>query len=254
MNTNTKPAVSIDTIPIATWEILAKKKIFFGHQSVGNNIIDGVEDLMKTHTGIKLHILRTEDPSGFSSGGFAHYSIGQNEKPETKIQDFERIMDQGIGSQADIAFFKFCYVDITAKTDIQKLFNEYKHTMDVIKNKYPKTTFLHCTVPLMTNPKSSIKSLIKKLLGRVSGIHNNVARNEFNELLRNEYSGKAMIIDIAEMESTYLDGTKESLMQDNKTYYSLIPDYTDDGGHLNELGRKQVAEEFLKLLVKAMEK
>jgi lysophospholipase L1-like esterase len=32
---------------------------------------------------------------------------------------------------------------------------------------------------------------------------------------------------------------------DGKTYYHLVPDYTNDGGHLNETGRKLVAEQLL---------
>ncbi len=34
-----------------------------------------------------------------------------------------------------------------------------------------------------------------------------------------------------------------------KYVYSLVPDYTDDGSHLNEKGRKVVAEQFLLFLV-----
>jgi len=257
MDTSSKTMLTLDDIQPASWEKLAQKKIFFGHQSVGNNIMKGIEELMQKNSNIRLHVLETSKPSDFSSGVFAHYSIGQNEKPESKIQDFARIMDQGIGGQADLALFKFCFVDITASTDIQRLFNEYKHTMAVLEKKHPQTTFLHCTIPLLEKPQSSLKSFIKKLLGTDGGFFDskhNVARNEFNELLRNEYSGKAMIIDIAEMESTYPDGTRETFNQNSKTYYSLIPDYTNDGGHLNELGRKRVAEGFLKQLVKAMKK
>ena len=33
-----------------------------------------------------------------------------------------------------------------------------------------------------------------------------------------------------------------------KNYYSLVPEYTNDGAHLNELGRKIVAEGLLNLL------
>jgi len=31
----------------------------------------------------------------------------------------------------------------------------------------------------------------------------------------------------------------------NQIYFTLIPEYTDDGGHLNTLGRKIVAEQLL---------
>jgi hypothetical protein len=53
------------------------------------------------------------------------------------------------------------------------------------------------------------------------------------------------IIDIAKIESTYPDGTRCSFSIDGKTYYSMAPEYTSDGGHLYEIGRKKVAEQLL---------
>ena len=70
-------------------------------------------------------------------------------------------------------------------------------------------------------------------------VYNNINRNQFNEILRKEYEGKAPIFDLAKIESTYPDG---------KTSYSMVPDYTYDGGHLNETGRKKAAEQLLVLL------
>jgi len=47
----TKPIFkALQDIPAATWDKLSKKKIFFGHQSVGFNIIDDLKDLMKHNT------------------------------------------------------------------------------------------------------------------------------------------------------------------------------------------------------------
>lgn len=56
------------------------------------------------------------------------------------------------------------------------------------------------------------------------------------------------IFDLAKIESTYSDGSRETFTAQGQTYYSLIPDYTDDGGHLNEAGRKKVSEQLLLFL------
>ena len=40
---------SLKDIPDTAWETLSKKKIYFGHQSVGYNIIAGIQDLMKEY-------------------------------------------------------------------------------------------------------------------------------------------------------------------------------------------------------------
>jgi len=248
MNTNTNTKTTIDDVKPANWENLAQKKIFFGHQSVGNNIISGMKDLMQKNPNIKLRILETENPSDFASGIFAHHGIGQNGAPESKIKDFVRIMDQGIGGKADIAFFKFCYIDFNTHTNVQQLFNNYKNTMSILKEKYPQTVFMHCTVPLVIKTKTSPISMIKKILGRDDRMQN-IARNDFNELMRKEYGEKAHIFDIAEIESTYPDGSRETFVKNGNTYYALVLAYTDDGGHLNELGRKKVAEKLLMLLI-----
>jgi hypothetical protein len=52
------------------------------------------------------------------------------------------------------------------------------------------------------------------------------------------------------VESTYPDGRRETCAHKGKTCYSLVPEYTYDGGHLNETGRKKAAEQLLILLAK----
>jgi len=234
--------------PETAWQLLSHKKIYFGHQSVGNNIIDGIKDIMKENSKIKLNIVKTNDPKMFTTPIFAHSPIGKNMNPISKIDAFAKFMEQGIGNKADFAFFKFCYVDITRNTDINQIFTYYKNTMKHLKEKYPKTTFIHVTVPL-TIVQTGFKVWIKKIIGRpIGGYADNIKRNQFNEMLRNEYKNKEPIFDLALTESTFPDKTRCFFTKEGKTYYSLVPAYTHDGGHLNELGRKIVAEQLLILL------
>lgn len=73
-------------------------------------------------------------------------------------------------------------------------------------------------------------------------------RDTFNDMIRNEYAGRAPIFDLARIESTYPDGNRECINMDGKIYYALAGVYTDDGAHLNNLGSKVVAAELLVLL------
>ena len=73
----------------------------------------------------------------------------------------------------------------------------------------------------------------------------NVSRNEFNRRLRERYSGDP-IFDLAEVMSTYPDGRRESFRMNGVVYYSLVPAYTDDGGHLNQVGRTYAAAELVR--------
>jgi len=243
---------NVKDIPASSWEKLSQKKIYFGHQSVGNNILDGIKDLMKENQQIKIDIRELSNNIDFRSGFFMHSRVGKNEDPLSKIEAFKSLMQQELAGNVDIAFFKFCFVDITDRSDVTALFSEYKNTLSLLKKDYPEVVFIYTTVPLLKKTKSSFKSFIKRLLGRGEDFFNdahNIKRNQFNGMLLEEYQSKEPIFDIAKIESTFLNGSRCSFNLNGKTYYSLVPEYTNDGGHLNEKGRKIVAEQLLILLM-----
>ena len=241
---------SLNEVTKSGWARLSEKKIYFGHQSVGYNIIDGVMDWIKQYPVIKLNIVESnEAKKNIDDGVFIHSKVGKNTDPESKINEFREVLDHGVGEKVNAAMLKFCYVDIKKDTDINSIFNVYKDEVTKIKKKYPHISIIHSTVPL-TQRKTGFIAFVKKLLGRDNGsIDDNIKRNEYNKLLLEEFKGKDLIFDIAKIESTYSDGTSCSFKKDGKTYYSLIPDYTYDGGHLNETGRKIVAEKLILLMV-----
>jgi len=230
---------------------LGDKTIYFGHQSVGTNIMDGVEDLLKEHKKLPLKIIETSDAGAIEEGHFAHSKVGKNHDPDSKFNEFEEFMNNGIGKKVDVAFLKLCYVDIHTKTDLEKTFEKYKQSYNRIKQKYPDTTFVHLTVPV-TADYSGVKGVVKEaknvakeLLGKPNKYDNSV-KTKYNELIRKEYAGKEPLFDIAKVESTYPNGERR-LVKNNE---SLVPQYTDDGNHLDAQGRKIVAEELLLFLSK----
>lgn len=216
--------------------------------SVGENILDGVRDIMREHPDIQLNIVETNSPSSFDQPIFAHSRIGINGDPKSKIDAFVQYMDGGIGNSADIAFFKFCYIDILSVTDADEVFNRYRTAIETLKRKYPKVTFVHVTAPLrvvQTGFLVPIKKIISRPLG---GYEDNIKRKRFNDLLRQEYEGKDPIFDLARIESTYPDGRQSTFDNEEKSYEALVAVYTYDGGHLNEIGRKIVAGQLLSFL------
>jgi hypothetical protein len=254
MSQQTIPLPSIKDVPQSAWDKLAQKKIYFGHQSVGYNIIDGIKDVMNENPQIKLNIVETSDPADFNSGVFAHSKVGQNCDPKSKVDEFTAFIEKGIGERADIVALKFCYVDITADSDVIKIFDDYVASVDKIKMKYPELTLIHYTLPL-TSIQTGFKAWIKKSIGRpINGVEDNVKRNEYNEMLVKQYDGKEHIFDLAAIESTKPDGTRVSSVKDEKVYYYLNPAYTDDGGHLDKKGRKFVADQFVIYLSKLVDK
>lgn len=232
---------------------VSRQKIFFGHQSVGYNILDGLKEVAQAYPQTQLNIIEANGPA-ISDGkpAFVHSPVGHNTDPVSKLDDFSRYLDRGLGSKVDIAFIKFCYVDITQGVDIQKIFDSYKETHRRLREKYPNIVFVHVTAPLtskQTDVKTIAKNLIKKIIGRpVRSYMDNIPRNQFNDLLRHEYEGKEPVFDLAEIESTLPDGKRVTYSEDGKTFYALAPEYTSDGGHLNEKGRVLAARKLLSFL------
>ena len=91
--------------------------------------------------------------------------------------------------------------------------------------------------------------MIKKVFGRpVFDYQDNISRNQFNEMLRKEYEGKEPFFDLANIESTFPHGKRASFAKNGSIYYSMVPEYTDDGGHLNKVGRRRITGQLLVFL------
>ena len=240
--------ISIADVSTDALLALSKKTIYFGHQSVGFNILDGIEAVIAEDGRISTNAKETTNPEDLTGAVFAHFRAGENTKPESKITDFKEKLNNDIGTSTDIAFLKLCYVDFSASTDSSAVFENYRSTFKDLKERHPDTTFVHLTAPL-TTIQSGPKAWAKRLLGRdLYGIEDNVKRQEYNELIRQAYSGKEPLFDIAEIESTRPDGTRIEMDYKGYTYYAMYPNYTSDGGHLNESGGKLVAAELIKVL------
>jgi hypothetical protein len=234
---------ALRAVPEGRWEALAGKKVFFGHQSVGRNILAGLDLVLKAEPSIRLDIRETADPAAFSGPVFAHFPVGRNRDPKGKVDDFRRLLETGIGHAADIAFFKLCFVDVDRKTDIRDVFAHYERTLADLAAKFPGLTIIPVTVPL-TNHDPGIKARVKRLLGRGPAVlQDNAARNRFNALVREKY-GNA-VWDLAEAESTTSAGARVTAGDDNGIVFEMNPAYTRDGGHLNAVGGQAVAIDLL---------
>lgn len=226
-------------------EALKSKKIFFGHASVGYNIVSGIEEIKAIDARFSaFNIKEINNLDDLSIPGFYHSKNGKNGFPNVKMDSFKTSLKNGLGDKLDVAFFKFCYVDFSRDSDVQGIFNYYVQSIEEIKKEFPRLTVVHVTIPLYAH-SWGVKGFIKNLL---DGDLANVKRNQFNELLLNKYKNIDPIYDLAVIESLHPDGQKSSFRYKGKEYLSLAKEYTDDGGHLNEKGRYVAAEELLKVL------
>lgn len=245
---------SMKEVSKSAWEKLSAQKIYFGHQSVGGDILDGVQRVMPNEPSLKLNIVDTHDPEKLNGPIWAHSNIGENGDPFSKINGFKANLQKGIGGKADIAFFKFCFWDIRSHTDVEKVFNEYKRTVSELKSAYPQLKIVHFTVPLVEYP-NGIYPKIRRMLGLPIGFdQDNIKRNELSWLIRKEYAGREPIVDIALYESTLPGGERAVFINGGEKYDYLAAANTDDGGHLNLGARLRAAEQALITLAQVAEK
>lgn len=230
-------------------ENLETKTIYFGHQSVGDNIVKGMEALIAEMPNLNLIIKQTDNPDDLKPGMFAHSPVGFNEKPTTKDLDFAKKVDAFVSQKkVDLAFYKYCYIDINRDTDIPALFKVYRENYEKVTSKHKDTKFVHLTVPL-TVVQTGPRAWVKKIIGRpIGGYAENQKRHEFNELLRKEFGNSGLLFDLARLESTRQDGSRETFSVDGQSYEALVDEYASDGRHLNLDGSKYIAKELLEFL------
>lgn len=228
---------------------VSELRLFFGHQSVGANILDGLLEL-----GIPNRDIRGDGESATSGNvPIQHAFVGRNEHPEEKITDFAEMVNSGELGEIDVAMLKFCYVDAGNELGAQEIFERYVEEMETLESRHPDTVFVYMTMPL-TSPRGGLKSLVKRVLGmETPGREENIERNRFNQLLRNAKGESDRLFDIAQIESTHTDGTQEKFTFEGETYQALVPEYTYDGGHLNDYGRSIVATKLVEFLAQLPE-
>ncbi len=245
------PALSPEQI-----DALSGKTFYFAHQSVGYNIIDGVEKVLARMGLPGLFTVKELKPGEpVPSAGLLHSTIGSNGDPGSKMKEFQAFLENRLGdSRPDMAMLKFCYVDIGKETDVPALVDEYAGTMSRLQAEFPQTVFLYSTVPLRVFD-SSLKAKLKRLLGmEVWGDQANIKRNQYNRMIREKYSATGHLADVADWESRFPDGREYRVKVLGGEYAALIPAYTDDGKHLNAYGQEVVAGRLLAFLARLVTK
>ena len=225
----------------AEWQALAQKRVVFGHQSVGQNILDGIKALA-TQANANLPIIKSRTP--VTSSGIVHFLVGQNEDLSSKLKDFTSTLESGLAQGVDIALVKFCYLDFNADSDAKQIAEQYGATLERLGEQFPRTTFVAITAPL-TVAQTGPKAWFKRLLGRTpSGFADNARRQEFNDLLRARYGQQGRLFDLAKIEA---EGADAYEYQD-RPIEVLNPALTYDDGHLDFQGEQIVAARLIKFL------
>lgn len=212
-------------------ERVDEQRIFFAHRSVGDDIVRMGLPAVFARYGVAP--LRVVDGLPDGAGSLGDHWLNQTDDPTTKLDDFATwIRDGGVPAHADIAVMKLGYVDVTAETDVPGLFEAYRSMMSKLESDYPELAFLHVTV--------SVTDWVPE---------NNAAIERYNQLMRAEYGAGGRLFDLAAAISTCSDGAANlDVTESGETYRRICPEYSRDGGHLNERGAEVAATELLRRL------
>jgi hypothetical protein len=228
-------------------KIIGSKRIYFGHQSVGNNLLDGVRDIQSACGDTSVRLINLAEIQDVTGPFFAESTVGRNKEPFSKCTAFAEAVERFSEVPLDIAFMKFCYVDFTSNTNVNHVFDAYCVMVDSLKTAMPHTTLIHVSVPLL-NQTVGWKRFLKSMIGRADEREGaNLQRARYNRLLASRFSNDP-IFDLARVESTLPDGTRNATEVNGEAVYYLLGDFTDDGGHLNGRGRVEAAREMLRVL------
>lgn len=202
--------------------------VYFGHNSVGGNVMEGLAAVLGAQPGPRPALVTSSSPGDVHAGAFAHSYLGGNGRPLEKIATFRTLMTGDLGASADVAFMKLCYVDVVGEAwddaaAVDALLAAYRDMVAAVQAAHPDLKLLHVTVPL--SPSNEI---------------DNRRRERISQRLRDAYG--ADVFDLASIEAGggHFSGS-----------YGLYlnPAWAADAsGHLDAEGSRAVALELVAFL------
>jgi hypothetical protein len=213
--------------------------VLFGHQSVGQNLLDGVRDLGSDGLPVPALLSLDDTTPPCAHMAVCAFRVGHNRDPVGKFRHFSEVAAGEAGRRADLAMLKLCYADIEDTTAIAGLFDAYREMLAEIRSHRPALEIAHCTVPLRSVATGAAAGIRRLLARNDREASANGARHAYNELLRERFAEAGTLFDLAGLEAGPERNTRAP---------ALSRALTDDGGHLNAAGRRVVAREFLAFL------
>ena len=231
------------------WSAVAARQVYFGHQSVGGEIVTAIEHISE-EMRLGIRVVQTTQPDAVRAPAFVHFQAGRNQDPASKNAALLKVLDARRIPDHAIVVLKYCYVDMQPNTNVRTLFDDYRALLEDIRRLHPDTVVVHSTMPL-TTVETRFKARIKGLLGRRVARDGAIARHEYNARVRNEFAGRPLF-DIAAVESRQVDGSPSYFMADGERIETLAAENTYDGGHLNTTGRRAAATALLDAVAHAI--
>jgi hypothetical protein len=236
---------------VDSWSMVATRTVYFAHQSVGNGVAAGVEELARD-CALPLRVVQTREPAAVTGPALVHFLVGEHRDFASKNAAMLRLLENPTRARNAIVVLKYCYADASPPVDTARMFEAYRDTVDTIGYEHPDVHVVHATIPL-TTVESAMKSGLKQVLRRPTLRRAAVARHRYNELLRAEFGATEPLFDLAKIEARESDGSLAGFPVKGETIETLSLDNTDDGTHLNARGRRLAATALLDVLSDVIE-
>jgi hypothetical protein len=233
------------------WSVIARRTVYFGHQSVGSGIVAGLEGVTQEHA-LPLRVVQTGEPATVSGPAFVHFLAGQNRDYASKNAAMLRLIESPTRALRPVVVLKYCYMDINSPADPAMMFEAYRDTVDTMQFGHPDVTVVHATIPL-TTVEGAFKSGARQFVGFPTRREAAVARQRYNDLVRAEFKATEPIFDLAKVEATQPDGMLTGFTAGGCMIETLAPHNTYDGGHLNARCQRAAAAALLDVLSDVIE-
>jgi len=174
----------------------AGARILFAHQSVGRNILEGVQALSE-RADVPIRIEETTGRAPSPGTGLFHLFVGVNGDPSGKIVAFQRVLEDPQRPSYDVAVLKFCYEDFAHDArDHDRTLELYAAAVTKLRSVRPDVRLVHVTAPLRSDPPGW-KTAVKRVLGRdTEEDADNVLRTAYNAELRSRFAAEP-VFDLA---------------------------------------------------------
>jgi len=222
---------AVASYPLAVLEAIGTQRWLFTHASVGGNMVEGLDDLhaldatryplATAWVGFDSGLNRAAEPPAATLPGTVYECQRGNPGWSEKLVIFDnsvRLAGWRL-PKVDAVMDKLCYIDPDADA------STYTASITALRAAYPTTAFVYTTMPLTTGEDAD-----------------NVLRNQFNQAVRVHCASTgAVLYDVADMEAYDENGVAQTFSSGGHTWQKLYSGYTDDGGHLNVIGRQRIA-------------
>ncbi|MBI2301362.1 MAG: SGNH/GDSL hydrolase family protein [Armatimonadetes bacterium] len=211
-----------NVIPMNALERARRLRVVLGHESVGFNVVQGLEGLSQQSPRYRLDIGHMIQAWWYTQhAGLGEWFVGNANNVPGKAQAFEQRLASGVGNAVQVASLKLCFADLQRNSDTDANFDAYVDVMERMQRQYPRVKFVYWSMPMRREAVLQQK------------------RTHFNQRMAAYLKQHEVVLfDIADIECHKPDGTA---FHNETGELAMWDGYTVDGGHLNDVGKARAA-------------